>query len=287
MHNEIPRVVAIHDLSGFGRCSLSVISPTLSVMGVQCCAVPTTVLSTHTGGFGTPSVCDLTDYIKLTLKHYKEIDIDFDCVYTGYLGSLEQIDHCIEFCKSYPDALKVVDPVMGDHGKVYKAFTSKICSRMGELVAVADLITPNLTEASILLSQEYPKEPMTQSVVKSWLVKLSQLGPKMVIITGVLTADGTVANFGYEAEHNAFWRVDCDYVPAQYPGTGDLFASIIVGSILKGDSLPIAMAKATEFLEVAIRTTYSYRTDKRCGVMFEKALPYLVQNNVSRGYRSL
>ncbi|MBR5496153.1 MAG: phosphomethylpyrimidine kinase, partial [Oscillospiraceae bacterium] len=114
MHNEIPRVAAIHDLSGFGRCSLSVIAPTLSVMGVQCCSIPTMVLSTHTGGFGAPSMCDLTDYIKLTLKHYKEIEIDFNCVYTWYLGSLEQIDHCIEFCKSYPNALKVVDPVMGD-----------------------------------------------------------------------------------------------------------------------------------------------------------------------------
>lgn len=278
-------VAAIHDLSGFGRCSLSVILPCLSAMGIQVCAVPTAVLSTHTGGLGDVTIRDLTDYIPEALKHYQNLKLEFDCIYSGFLGSKEQIDHCLSFFQVFPKAFKVVDPVMGDHGKAYRTCTQDIRERMQELVSAADLITPNLTEASMLLGEEYPSKPMTQSMAKSWLLRLRRLGPKYVLITGVEMADGEMANIGYDDEKSAFWRVDCDYVPASYPGTGDIYASVIVGSLLCGDSLPIAMERATRFLELAIKTTFSYGTDTRYGVMLERNLAWLTQLHTLKEYK--
>lgn len=278
-------VAAIHDLSSFGRCSLSVILPCLSAMGIQVCAVPTAVLSTHTGGLGDVTIRDLTDYIPEALKHYQQLKLDFDCIYSGFLSSKEQIDHCLSFFKAFPGAFKVVDPVMGDHGKAYRTCTQDIRDRMKELVSAADLITPNLTEASMLLGEEYPSAPMTQSMAKTWLLRLRRLGPKYVLITGVEMADGEVANIGYDDEKSAFWRVDCDYVPASYPGTGDIYASVIVGSLLCGDSLPIAMERATRFLELAIKTTFSYGTDTRYGVMLERNLAWLTQLHSLKEYK--
>lgn len=287
MPKSTKRVAAIHDLSGFGRCSLSVIIPTLSAMGIQACPIPTAAMSTHTGGFDDIVIRDLTDYISPTLAHYKKLRLEFECIYTGFLGSKEQIDHCLEFIEAYPNSLKVVDPVMGDHGEIYKTYSPELVNRMKELVEKADLITPNLTEAAILLKEEYPTEPMRTSTLKSWLVRQSKLGPKYVVITGVEVADGNLVNVGYDSNQGAFWRIDCDYVPVSYPGTGDIFASVVVGAMLDGDSLPIAMERATRFLELAIKTTFSYGTDPRFGVMLERSLPWLMERHLPKGYNKL
>ncbi len=282
-----PRVAAIHDLSGFGRCSLSVILPTLSAMKVQVCPVVTAVLSTHTGGLGEVVFKDLTDYLKPTLDHYKNLNLEFECIYSGFLGSLEQIDHCLEYFSAFPEAFKVVDPVMGDNGKAYRTYTPEMCSRMSELVNVADMITPNLTEACILLNEPYPTAPLRQSEIKSIVARLSELGPKMVAVTGVPMADGKMVNVGYDKARGEYWRVDCSYVPVSYPGTGDIFASVLVGSILNGNSLPMAIERATRFLEIAIRTTYSYGSDTRYGVMLESCLSWLTNEQTFDRYRRL
>lgn len=282
-----PRVAAIHDLSGFGRCSLSVILPTLSAMKVQVCPIVTAVLSTHTGGLGDVVFRDLTDDLAPTLAHYKRLGLEFECVYSGFLGSLEQIDRCLEYYAAYPNALAVVDPVMGDHGRPYRTYTPEMCRRMGELVAVADLITPNLTEACILLGKQFPNEPLRQMEVKSILARLSEMGPRYVALTGVELADGTIANLGYDRDRGDYWRVDCNYVPASYPGTGDIFASVVVGALLGGDSLPMAIERATRFLEVTIRTTFSYGSDTRYGVMLESCLNWLMTAQTFDRYRLL
>lgn len=176
---------------------------------------------------------------------------------------------------------------MGDHGKPYRTYTKAMQKRMAELVRVADLITPNVTEACILLGEEYDHAPLTRQKAKSMLSRLSEMGPRYVVITGVQMAAGQMANVGYDRERNAFWMVPCEYVPVSYPGTGDIYASVLVGAFLSGDSLPIAMDRATRFVELAIQTTFSYGSDTRCGVMLEKVLGWLTQQTVLKGYQLL
>lgn len=285
--NDNKRVAAVHDLSGAGRCSLSVIMPSLSVMGIQVIAVPTAVLSSHTSGFGDVVLKDMTEYIPQAVRHYKAAEVDFDCIYSGFLASSRQVDCCLDFFSEYPNALKIVDPVMGDNGKRYKTYTDDLCTRMAELVSAADIITPNLTEASILLGIDYPVSRLTLSEIKSMLVKLSGKGPNTVVITSVTTADGKNCNVGYDRNNNAFWRVEYERIPKHYPGTGDLFASVLTGGIMQGDSLPIAMSRATSFLEYAIKTTYGYGTNQREGVMLEKCLPMLLERRCCTDYTAI
>ena len=156
------------------------------------------------------------------------LGIEFECIYTGWLGSSEQVDICLDYFKSYPDALAVVDPVLGDHGKPYRTSTSDQIARMSELVAVADVITPNLTEAALLLGEEYPSAPLRQQEARRLLSRLATSGHDMLVITGVDMADDHIANIGYDREQGQYWRVDCNYVPTSYPGTGDIFASVLV-----------------------------------------------------------
>lgn len=286
MYSRSAKVAAIHDLSGVGRCSLTVILPALSAQGIQVCPVPTAILSAHTGGFGEVVLRDLTDYISPALEHYKRLNYRFDCVYSGFLASTEQIDHCLEFFEYYKDALKVVDPVMADNDKPYKTCTAELCSRMGELTAIADIITPNITEAAILLGENPVQPDVAMQKIKSYLVRLSELGPKIVVITSVFS-DGKAYNVGYDREHSKFWRIPYNMINARYPGTGDVFASVLTGSILRGDSLPIAMNRATAFLERAIKTTYSYSTDTREGIMLESCLDFLITNPTLCDYEQM
>lgn len=286
MYQKSLKVAAIHDLSGVGRCSLSVILPILSVQGIQVCPVPTAILSAHTGGFGEVVMRDLTDYLTPALEHYKRLDYKFDCIYSGFLASKDQVDHCKSFFEHYSDSLKVVDPVMADHGKPYKTCTPELRQGMGRLVEIADIITPNVTEAAMLLGENPYQPELTSRQMKSFLVRLSELGPEIVVITGVYS-DGCYLNIGFEREHSKFWKVPYNMINASYPGTGDAFASVLTGSILRGDSLPIAMNRATAFLELAIKTTYSYSTDTRDGIMLESCLHYLIGNPTLCDYEQL
>lgn len=280
------KVAAIHDISGIGRCSLTVIIPILSSMGVQVCPVPTAVLSSHTG-YGDFVMCDLSQYIIPALEHYKGLGVEFDCIYSGFLASSDQTDHCREFFRNFPNALKVCDPVMGDDGKPYKTCGKELCQKMSELAAEADIITPNLTEAAILLGEEYPAMSLRVSDAKSWLVRLSEKGPETVVITKVPLADGKIYNIAYSRNDNAFWRVGCEYIPKRYPGSGDIFSSVLVGGIIKGDSLPIAVERATAFTELSIKTTFSYQTDPRDGIMFEPCLKWLSDYQVFRKFEAM
>jgi pyridoxine kinase len=269
------RVAAIQDISGLGRCSLTVIIPVLSAMGVQVCPVPTAVLSAHTG-YDEFVMRDLTDYMKPALEHYRRMKTEFDCIYSGFMASEEQIDHALDFFRAYPGSLKVVDPVMGDGGKAYATYTKELCRKMGELVTVADIITPNLTEAAILLGEEYPSAPMMNTQIKSWLVRLSEQGAKIVVITSVNLADGGMHTIGYDKATSSFWKIKNDYVAgAHYSGTVDVFASVLIGSLLGGDSLPIAMNRATAFSELNVKVTYSYQQPLTEGLMLESQLPWL------------
>lgn len=286
MSPQIKKIAAIHDLSGFGRCSLSVIIPVISSMGIQVVPVPTTILSTHMGGFGNNVTNDLTDYIPKALLHYKTIPVLFDCVYTGFLGSNEQIAHCIDFLESYQDSFKIVDPVMGDNGKIYKTYTKDMCDSICNLVRHADLITPNKTEMYILLNEEWNNNPVPIEKSKQYLLELSKLGPSKVIITGIELDDMTINNIGYDKKNDKFWRVVCKYVPQNYPGTGDIFASVVISSILNGANLPVSIETATKFLELTIKTTYDLKSNPMEGIMIEKTLPWLFKTHNLTRYQS-
>lgn len=284
--NNIKKVCAIHDISGIGRCSLTVIIPALSSMGIQVCPVPTAVFSAHTG-YHEFIKRDLTDFLEPALEQYKKLKTEFDCIYSGFLGSEEQIDHVLQFLLSFKSSLKVVDPVMGDNGKRYKTVTENHVKRMTDLVKAADIITPNITEAAILLGEDYPNRPLSSQTVKSWAARLSEIGPDTIVITSVVLMDGTLCNIGFDKKQNSFWKVPCEYVPAHYSGSGDLFSSVLVGGILKGDSLPIAINRATSFTELAIKTTYSYMSEPLDGIMLEKCLSWLTSNQTLKDYKKL
>lgn len=255
-------------------------------MGVQVCPIPTAVLSTHTGNLGDVEYRDLTDYIRPCADHYKRLDLGFEAIYSGFLSNPAQADDMAAFIADYPNALAVVDPVMGDHGKPYRTCIKELREKMKMLVKSADVITPNPTEAYLLLEEPFQHEPLTRQQLKSMLVRLSELGPRYVVITGVELTNGCV-NVGYDKDQNAFWYVDYDYVPTSYPGTGDIYASVLTGSMVTGDSFPIAMDRATRFVELAIKITFSYGTDTRYGVMLEKCLEWLTHREVLKNYQLL
>ena len=236
---------------------------------------------------GDPVIRDLTDYIEPALRHYQSLGVEFEAVYTGFLGSGEQVDCCLEFFKAYPKALKIVDPVMGDNGRPYRTCTPELRRRMSELAAAADIITPNITEAAMLLEESYPAAPLTRSEAKSMLLRLSHMGPKRVVITGAELAQGGLASLGYDGENGSFWYVPCEYIPVHYPGCGDIYASVLLGAELSGASLPIAMARAAAFAELCVKTTYSYGSDPRYGVMLESVLGSLLKNEVTGAFRAL
>lgn len=287
MRNALKLVAAIHDLSGFGRCSLSVIMPALSVMGVQVCAVPTAILSAHTGGMGEVEMVDLTDYISGALSHYQRLGLEFDCVYSGFLSSENQIGHCLDFFAAHSGALLVVDPVMGDHGKPYRTITPAIRQGMKKLVKAAKIITPNLTEACMLLDTDYPQNPLSISALRSMLARLGEMGPEQVVITGASVIPDRVINAGYDRVRGAYWRSDCEYLPVSYPGCGDLFAAVLTGAMLGGDSLPLAICRATTFVQLCVKTTYGYGSDPRFGVLLEKNLPWLTGGETLTNYANL
>ena len=282
MKFNVPIVAAIHSLPSFGRSALSVIVPVLSSMGTQVCPIPTSVLSSHTGGLGDVVKIDLENYIVDSFAKYKELGIDFDCIFSGYFGKKEQIDNLIEVYKQNPNCFKVVDPVMGDHGKTYRFFTDELICAVKNLATKADLITPNLTESYILINEPFNPVGLDCAGAKKMLIKLSSLGPEKVIVTGVPMSDNHLYNIGYDRSNNTFFKVKCSYFPVSYPGTGDIFSSVVVGEVLKGTSLALSVETATRFCELSVKSTFSYNTDTRFGVIFE---PYLssLSGNLSNG----
>lgn len=290
MHNIVPRVAAIQDISGFGRCSLTVIMPILACMGAQVCPVPTAILSTHTGGFKNMTFTDLTDEMEAYINHWKEIELAFDYIYTGFLGNEKQIDTVIDFCESFKrtgSECVVVDPVMGDNGKLYQTYNEVMQEKMRDLVAKADIITPNLTEAMFLLQRDYETRSFDDKEIKEILVALANMGPNIVIITGMTDSSGTKVNVAYDRVKNIYWKVPYQEIAAHYPGTGDAFTSVLIGALIQGDSLPMAMSRAAEFISLAIKTTYGYQTKPREGVMFEKVLPALFKTTTDINYSQI
>lgn len=274
LQNQVKKVVAVHDLSGVGHVSLMAVIPVLSSMGFQVCPLPTAVLSTHTQ-YPTYSFLDLTEEMEHIIENWEKLGIRFDTFYTGYLGSPKQAQIVEAFISKFrrENDMVVVDPVLGDNGHLYKGITGEMVTEMKRLIRQADIITPNLTELYYLLDMPF-QEHITDAELKKALKALSDQGPSIVIATSVPVSGDprSTSVYAYNRLGNRYWKVTCPYLPAHYPGTGDTFTSVITGSLMQGDSLPIALDRATQFILQGIRATFGYEYNNLEGIMLEKVL---------------
>lgn len=269
-----PRIAAIHDLSCFGRCSLTIALPVLSAMGCQCCPLPTALLSAHTGISGF-TFLDTTDEMHRISAHWSQLSLHFQAIYTGFLGSAPQINLVEDFLRRFhaPDTLLVMDPVMGDHGTPYKTCTPALRQGLRELVAQADVITPNLTEAAILLDIPYHE---SQTADASELVRaLSLQGQRSVVLTGYAAAPGQVGALCYDRDTRQVEAVQTARVPQDFPGTGDLFASVLTGALTRGAPLLQAARTAVDFVGSCVARSVAEGAGEAEGVDFEPLLRQL------------
>ena len=274
-----PRVAAIHDMSGFGRCSLTVAIPILSAMGIQCCPLPTAFLSTHTGGFEGFTFLDMTDELPKVAAHWKSLNLDFQAIYSGFLGSERQIAMVEDFLRQFrgADTVAVIDPVMGDHGAVYQTYTPAMCAGMARLSELADVITPNLTEAALLLGVPYGELPEGEAGCREIVKRLSLDGRRSVVLTGASTAPELTGAMCFDARTGRTEAVQTRRVPQEFHGTGDVFASVLTGALVQGASLPAAARQAVDFVRACAERTAKAGIPMREGVEFEPLLGLLTQ----------
>ena len=272
------RIVTIQDISCVGKCSLTVALPIISAMGVETAILPTAVLSTHTM-FQNYTLKDLTDQMRPIAAHWKKEQIDFDAIYTGYLGSSDQIEIVADLFEEFrkEDNLIFVDPVMADNGKLYPLFDLAFARKMARLCSLADVIVPNITEACFLTGTEY-RESLEEKDVELLLHRLAQLGTrKAVVLTGVSLEEGKTGVAGLDVRTGEMFRYIHPRIPVSYHGTGDIFSSTAVGALMNGLSLQDALKIAADYTVACIQETMDNDKEKKYGVNFELVLPQLLK----------
>lgn len=269
-HNHQKKIAVINDISGFGRCSIAVSLPIISMLKVQCCPLPTSIFSNHTG-FPSFFFEDFTKNMEPYMEEWKKLDLQFNGISTGFLGSAEQIRIVQEFISEFKkeDTLVIVDPVMGDYGKTYSTYTEEMCQRMKELACKADILTPNLTEACILTDTPYKDEWKTAEVI-ALAEKLSDQGPEKVVITGV-SQKSYICNFCYEKGTEPS-IVKTQKVGTQRSGTGDIFAAIISADAVNGVNFHDSVKRASLFIKKCILRSMELDIPVTDGVCFEEVL---------------
>ena len=271
------RVLTVQDISCLGKCSLTIALPVISALGSETVILPTAVLSTHTM-FKNFTCKDLSDQIDPIAAHWKSEDVKFDAIYTGYLGTIEQIDQIKNLFHSFRDenTLIIVDPVMADNGKLYPAFDMEYAKKNAELCAEADIIVPNITEAAFMTGMEY-REEYDIEYVKELLKGLNELGAGISVLTGVSLEKGKTGVMGYDRETKEYYTYQNDRIDAAYHGTGDLFSSTCVGEIMKGRSWQDAMRIAADYTAHTIDVTLKNPRKPWYGVDFEATIPELIK----------
>lgn len=275
--SRLQRCVAIHDLSSFGRSSLTIVIPTLSAMGIQVCPVPTAVLSTHSGNFAEYTFVDLTDSMAGTFAHWKKLELTFEGIYSGFLGSPEQVrliaDMIAEFRR--PETLVVVDPVLGDKGDFYSSIAPAMAEEMRGLVHLADVLTPNLTELFLLLGEPYQPHPRLEAL-DAYIARLAACGPRRIVVTSVPgEEEDSIGCRVYD--DGIFSTIESKQYPAHYPGTGDYYTSIVTGALMDGLSFDKACQKAAHEVYRAIQESDASGEPSREGILLESALQRLLQ----------
>ena len=270
------RILTIQDISCLGKCSLTVALPLLSAMGVETVILPTAVLSTHTMFEGF-TVKDLSDQLEPITAHWKAQGFKFDAIYTGYLGTEEEIEEVKKIISEFADenTLVFIDPAMGDNGKLYPAFDLAYAKRNATLCGIADVIVPNITEACFMTGAEY-KEHYDEQYVKDLLQKLIALGTKTAILTGVSLSEGKTGAMGFDSTTGEYFVYQNDRIPAAYHGTGDIFSSVVVGALMRGLSRVDAIKIAADYTANTIALTMNNPDKPWYGVDFEATIPELV-----------
>lgn len=271
------RILTIQDISCIGKCSLTVALPIISAMGVEACVIPTAVLSAHTSFQGF-TFRDLTEDILPIRDHWKKENLAFHAIYTGYLGSSEQVDLVSQLFDDFgnEDTLICVDPAMADRGKLYAGFTEEFAKHMTKLCSKADLLLPNLTEACYMLGIPYPGDNYTKEDIKKILLDLSKFGAKQVVITGISFHECQVGVMAYDAKTREYYSYYNKKVANNYHGTGDIFASVCVGALMRDYSFYDALRLAVDFTLECIQKTEEDPNHRWYGVNFESAIPMLV-----------
>ena len=272
-----PRIAAIHDLSCFGRCSLTIALPVLSAMGCQCCPLPTALLSAHTG-FPGNTFLDLTVEMGRIADHWTAMDLQFDAIYSGFLGSADQVDTVARFFDTFKksDTAVIVDPVMGDHGTAYRTCTPELCRGMRVLAENADVITPNLTEAALLL--DHPYEEIQRTDAYEVVRRLSLGGRRSVVLTGYSSESGQTGALYFDRDSGESKAVQTPREPQDFSGTGDLFASVLAGGVARGVPLFQAAQAAADFVRDCIARTLAEGLTEQDGVDFEPLLGQLTSS---------
>lgn len=271
----IPRVAAVHDLCGYGKCSLGVAIPVLSAAGCDVCPVPTGLFSSHTA-FPGFYMHDTTNILQDYINAWKGIGVEIDAIYSGFLGAPEQVDLIRELYAMYPNALRVVDPVMADHGKVYPTYTPELCAAMAELAAGADILTPNLTEAAIILGEpigdDWAGTDISDGEAHRIVAALVAKGAKHVVLKGIQRkGENVIRNFvgGIDCETH---ELSNEYLPYMLHGTGDVYASCLLAAIMAGRTLEEAVRFAGDFTHDAMIVSAKQPNFQERGVSFELLL---------------
>lgn len=269
------KISVINDMAGYGRCAMTVILPILSYMGVQGCPLPTSIFSNNTA-FPNFFMDDYTDRMEAYIDNWRKIGISFDGIATGYLGSVRQIDIVKQFISDFSkeDTMVIVDPVMGDHGRLYSAYTVELCKELGRLVSLADIITPNLTEACHLTDMPYKEAGWKKKELYDMAQKLAAMGPSRVVITGIPQGE-FIANYVYVREAGIDVRagfIRIHKAGAERCGTGDVFASIIAADAVNGVPFDRSVRKASSFVKKCITASIELETPPTDGVPFEEIL---------------
>lgn len=271
------RILTVQDISCLGKCSITIALPVISALGVECVILPTAVLSNHTL-FKSFTVKDLSDQIAPITGQWKSEGVEFDAIYTGYLGTIEQIDMMKDLFKTFGSGdgkLVFVDPVMADNGKLYPAFDMDYARKNTELCSCADIIVPNITEACIMTGTEYC-EDHDEAYIKDLLSKVVNLGARISVLTGVSLSEGKTGVMGYDREKDEYCVYQNDKVNAIFHGTGDLFSSTMIGEIMHGKDWKDAVRIAADYTAHTIDVTMKDPKKPWYGVNFEETIPYLL-----------
>lgn len=277
MPNRQKRVLAVHDISCVGRCSLTVALPVLSAMGFETSILPTSILSTHTGGFEGYTCRDLSGDMDPIADHWRSVGVRFDAIFTGWLGTdrhIARLNHLLEVFEDN-DAELIVDPVMGDNGRLYATLDRAYVAAMRAHCARADMLLPNLTEAALVTGTEYPGERYDLAYVRDILRRLVDMGAKAAVLTGVRLTPNRIGAAALERDSDRLLYSESEFVPGMWHGAGDVFASALLGAHLQGDGMERSLERAVRFTARCIQRTQQAGTDERLGLQFEPELKTL------------